>query len=74
MACSVFLAAQCGWCVGVSRAVVWATAGPFAAGNASGSHAVMRACLCNSSISTSSGTVSCIVFLSAASMPGQPGT
>lgn len=33
-------------CVGC--AVMWATAGPFAAGNASGSRALMRACLCNS--------------------------
>ena len=41
MACSVFLAALCGWYVGVSRAVMWTTAWPFAAGNASGSRAVI---------------------------------
>ena len=63
MACSAFLAAQCGWYVGVSRASMWTIAGPFAAGNASGSRAVMRACLCNS---TSNGTLlrmaSCLLY------------
>ena len=62
MACSVFLAAQCGWYVGVSRAVMWTTAGPFAAGNASGSRGVMRACLCNSSNGTLPRMASCFLY------------